>query len=512
MIHIKRLEDYCNSRYLDFEIKSETLFVDNKRFKIIDDQIKLFNSDFDWLPIIEDEFDGAVYDFGGRYYLHYVGEEVEMHELSNIGKAKQKLPFNSFIGIHSGNELLNGVGLYSDWIERAKFLGIKNLGICEKHTLVGVLDFQMKCKSEDIKPIIGMEIIVSKEDTKYNVKVYAKNFQGWQSLLAFNNELNVNEKKSIKEALLKEHQENLFIVIDPKGSEYKNTPSFIKLYQLDTVIYDNKDKDSDYINNLEKFLKSDLSPVELYDAYYINKGEESVRYALWGVAKEFDYKSSNQYLKNTDTYAIELLNLFEKGNASYVKLFKEARKNLKNIVDGCNFEYDTTTRHLPKYQMKPEEAKKFKTNEDLFLHLIKKGFAEKNIQDPHKYIDRLKHEIKVLKKGDVIDYFLILWDIIVYSKENNILTGVGRGSAGGSLISYLLGIIHIDPLEFDLIFSRFLNEGRIGEIKECEAFEIQTDKETIKLNEKSLLKIVRNQKNMTIFVEELKQGDLILKY
>ena len=90
------------------------------------------------------------------------------------------------------------------------------------------------------------------------------------------------------------------------------------------------------------------------------------------------------------------------------------------------------------------------------------------------------------------------------------LTGIGRGSAGGSLVSYLLGIIQINPMEFDLLFERFLNIGRMGEFRECDAFEIETDQGIIKLNEGSLIKIVRNEKETVIFVEQLLEGDEII--
>ena len=163
--------------------------------------------------------------------------------------------------------------------------------------------------------------------------------------------------------------------------------------------------------------------------------------------------------------------------------------------------------------MNPWEAEQFATNEELFLNLIKKGFKEKNIVDPHKYIDRLKTEIAVLKQGDVIDYFLSLYDIIQFAKRENMLTGIGRGSAGGSLVAYLLGIIQIDPLEFDLLFERFLNSGRMGEYQDRPSYDIELeDGSTITLAEGALVRVMRNEKETIVFIHDLQEGDQYLKH
>ena len=111
-----------------------------------------------------------------------------------------------------------------------------------------------------------------------------------------------------------------------------------------------------------------------------------------------------------------------------------------------------------------------------------------------------------------MDYFLLTRDIANFAKSNGVLLGLARGSAGGCLVSYLLDITEIDPLEYGLIFERFLNKGRMGAWTECEAYEIETDDGKIKLNEKSLLKVIRNQKEINIFVESLQEGDEIINY
>tara|TARA_R110000796_G_scaffold59008_1_gene135928 strand:- start:18015 stop:19568 length:1554 start_codon:yes stop_codon:yes gene_type:complete len=517
MIKKKDLEKYCKDQLLEFEIIGLCLLLNSKVFKIVDSEQTLFDEDFDFLPLLTEEekggVDGHVYQFCGIWYLQNTeDEEVKLTPIKNIGAAKQKIKTDHFLGIHSGMELLNGVGLYADWIKKAKFLGIKTLGICEKDSVGGSLDFQKQCLKNDIKPIIGITINVKSGTEIYSVKCYCKDFIGWQNLLKFTYKLNVNSEPNIEQQFLIDNSDGLCIVIDPKSSNFNDYKDVTNFYQLDTVSFEEENKDIEYANNLKEFLKSDMQPILIFDAYHIEKDEWKAREKLWGIAKSYDYKSKNQYLKNNDQFAIELMNLFVKGNNSWFKLFNEAKNNLNKLVEECNFTYDTTSRHLPKYQMTEEESKTFSTNEQLFLHFIKTGFKTRGVKAQQKYIDRLKKEINVLKDGDVIDYFLITRDIIMAAKENDTLVGLGRGSAGGCLVSYLLGIIEINPMELDLIFERFLNPGRMGSLNDCDAYVIQTDTEVITLNEKSILKIMRNQKEINIFVEDLVKGDEILKY
>ena len=105
-----------------------------------------------------------------------------------------------------------------------------------------------------------------------------------------------------------------------------------------------------------------------------------------------------------------------------------------------------------------KEDLKFENSENLFWYLIEQGLQSLVIdkgKDIDKYVERVELEYNVIKKGEIVDYFLILWDIIRWCKTQNILTGIGRGSAGGCLISYLIGITYIDPIEYNLLFERF---------------------------------------------------------
>lgn len=502
-----RLQKYLDAHLLEAEIDCEVLALGEKEYNIISDEELLFDEDFEFLPEFDD---GAVYELGGRWYLQEEEGVGELTELKYVGKAVTKLPTKNFLGIRSGYELRNGIGLHSEYVKKGKYLGVEALGICERSTLSGVLLFQGMCQREGIKSVIGMTVPVLDEDL-FDIKLYAKNFKGWSNLLKFSEVLNIEEKKAIDIEMFMDNLEGLIIVADPKSMDFNKMRPEFDYYQLDTVRFLNSSRDAEYINNLERFMRSDYSPISITDAFYLEKSEYVTREHLWAIAKSFDDKTDNQYFKSKDQYAKELIQMFDSSDKGWVSFFKEAVANEQALVDGCNFMYDTDTRHLPKYQMSKEESSQFETNEKLFMYLIKKGFKDRGVKS-QKYIDRVKEEIRVLRKGDVIDYFLVLHDIIGFAKKEELLTGIGRGSAGGSLVSYLLGLIQIDPLEFDLLFERFLNDGRMGEYEDRPLYIIEGDGKKIELIEGTIVRILRDEEEENVFVNDLKEGDEILKY
>ena len=504
-----KLYNYSKVMLLDFEIAESVYSIDDNKYLILDDVTNLIDEEGDFEPQTDEDVDGFVYEFGGRWYTQLKDQELTLTELAYIGKAKEKLPTQSFLGIRSGYELMNGIGLYKSWIQKAKFLGVETLGICERNTLGGVLAFQSECKNANIKSIIGMTIAVEGGD----IKLYAKDFQGWLNLLKFNTIINVDLKVNIPMQTLKENRDGLYLIADPKSMSYESIKNLdVDFYQLDTVNFLNADRDEKYIDNLELFIKSELEPISITDAFYLEAEDFRTRQAIWTINKAFDDTTDNQFFKSKTQYAGELLNMFHKEDKTWIKLFKAAIANELKLVEGCSFKYDTDTRHLPRYIMTEEESNQFDTNEQLFMHLVKKGFKDRDVQDADKYVARLKKEIAVLKMGDVIDYFLSLHDIIRYAKSQNMLTGIGRGSAGGSLVAYLLGIIQVDPLRFDLLFERFLNSGRMGKFEERPSYIVEADGNTLEFEEGSLVRINRNEKETVVFVHELVEGDEIIRY
>jgi len=206
------------------------------------------------------------------------------------------------------------------------------------------------------------------------------------------------------------------------------------------------------------------------DSYYLDKEDAHIKKLLnkiGGIGHQKD--SKDQYFKNLDDSFHILDKLFKEGDKRFFNLFEKAVANTVKLSESSNYKIPLDTFHLPNFSMKglPEIYQK-ETNEELFWYIIEEGMEEilenKKIkpEEVDLYYDRVEMEVELIKKGGYIDYFLIWWEIINWAKSQEILVGPGRGSAVGCLVSYLLDITKLDPIKYDLLFERFLNEGRIG--------------------------------------------------
>lgn len=472
-------EKWLKDNYLSFQyIKDNIYFVDKKLFLLLEgEENKMI--DFKFSLILNkkeynllDEVDFVVFLWGEKFY-YSPKEKIknpEFNLLRYIGRIEQySYPF---LGIHGKYELLNGSRDYNLWCQKALFLNIKTLGICEKNTLAGVLSFQEECKKNGINPIIGETISIKVEEQIYIGKVFVINEIGWRNLLLINADINAfNSARYICEERLLELSEGLVFIFHPAYFPYSSLKikqyllKFSQCYfQLDSCEYNNIETDQNFIINTNKYLKSSLKPILISDAYYLEKEDYEIKSTLNTISGERDLLANNQWFKIDDENFILLRELFEE-EVDFENILTKSIESLLQVEEVCSFKIETGKFKLPQYKMTEEQNKKFKSTEDLFFSIIEEGFQEKIINkniDLQVYSDRLEEEIKVIQKGGFESYFLILWDIVNFCQKNNILTGIGRGSAAGSLVSYLMGITKIDPIPYGLLFARFLNEGRIG--------------------------------------------------
>ena len=152
------------------------------------------------------------------------------------------------------------------------------------------------------------------------------------------------------------------------------------------------------------------------------------------------------------------------GDEELYAIFEKSFANQKLIIDSCEYELNFSGYHLPKYIYGEKEEIFEKLSSKEYLHyLVQKGVKEKLIgKDLYQYQKRYSYELKIIDEMGFNDYFLIVYDFVKYAKDNGILVGAGRGSAAGSLVCYLLDITEADPLEYNLLFERFLNKERIS--------------------------------------------------
>jgi len=421
--------------------------------------------------------DAWIFLWGSRFcYTDFMDEDTPSFKpFINMGELRAKAKFSlPALGVHGPYELMNAVGCYSDWCKRANFLQIKTLATVEHHTLGGSLAFQSACDKHDIKPIHGYSLRVDYGDAgTHAIKLYAVNKKGWRNLLGLNKLINVDGMEAVPFfTLISQYNEGLMAVVSvltPLSLQLiqsLNTNFTAAFYQLDCTTFVDEEYDFNRLNAIQNYLNTysdKLKPIAISDAYYIlaKTGHvKSVLNTLGGIP--FQHTSHQQYLKHTDDYAREFFELFDEGDLDFAKqIFKQAVQSVRIIERTCDFRIETGVLHLPEYVLSPEEQEHYGSAKEMFYANLDDKLQTLGLHEDERYKARLATECELIERGGFIDYFLILEDIIEWCKSQNILTGVGRGSAGGCLVAYVLGITKVDPIKYDLLFERFLNEARI---------------------------------------------------
>jgi len=326
--------------------------------------------------------------------------------------------------IKTDNSLLSSLIKIDELINYAKKNNINSLSITD-NKMYGAYYFYKKCTENNIKPLIGLEINI-KENT---FVLYAKNYDGYKNLLKLTSKENINTND------LKQHNKNLICIVP-----YNNK----KIYEGLKKIYE--DTFIGY-NTLEQ--KKNI-PIE--NKVYFNE-------TLYIEPNDYKYL---KYVKSIKEGLPHKEITEEKDK--YIKLHEEIKLNYPNylnnnykITEMCDLKIENEKNLIPKYNC-PNNLEPYDYLKKLCVEGLKKIFG----QTVNKvYVDRLKYEIDTINKMGFCNYFLIVWDYVKYAKENKILVGPGRGSAAGSLVSYVLNITTIDPIKYNLFFERFLNPERI---------------------------------------------------
>lgn len=298
------------------------------------------------------------------------------------------------------------------------FLSEKNIDVCGMcdENLYGVLEFYYACKKNNIKPIVGLDVIID----DLNIYLYAMNFDGYKNLLKIHT---LKEKNELILDDLSVYKDSILCIVPFKSKElFDKLKFFNNLY----ISYNNSLERLNaltitsnvlYINDLKALKKDDV----LFFAYLDKLRKEEV-----GMYEQNYYFAPEIDLGKIDE-VVSLLNLELKFNKKYIPKYKDN-------IDSSSFLHD----------------------------LCFKGLTKRlNGKVPDIYLKRLNYELKIINEMGFVDYFLIVYDYVLYAKRHDILVGPGRGSAAGSLVSYSIGITEIDPLKYNLLFERFLNPERV---------------------------------------------------
>ena len=327
----------------------------------------------------------------------------------------------------SNYTLLSSLLTTTDIVDYAEKQNISVIAITDTN-MYGTMEFIKKCESKNIKPIIGLQLLLD----EFCLIVYAKNYDGYKSLIKLSTIQN-ERKITLEDITL--YKNEVIAVLQYKDKEKYNELS--KIYDELYLGYTNKQEELEALlitNNIvffrESLYKTKNDAEMLPYLYRIRDGKT--------ISEDITYE-----IENHDLEISNLLDLTD----------NKGLLNTLKIADECNLEFPPAKNLLPIYEC--EDPSKY------LFELCKVGLSKRlNGNIPDKYKERLSYELKVIKDMGFPNYFLVVYDFIKFAKKNKILVGPGRGSAAGSLVAYSLGITDIDPLEYDLLFERFLNPER----------------------------------------------------
>ena len=374
----------------------------------------------------------------------------------------------TILQVTSGYSLLKStIDLYK-YVMTAKSLGYQKLALTDEGVLHGAIEFYNLCRSQTIEPIIGCVFQYKQwrnAEVLSSMIVYAKDEIGYQILI----ELSTLYQKSkvvtrVMEQKMKEGSKHLKFVFPQENSEWalecsngevafqrwlfeaeeryfstiylgieSNQPLSISLEQLE-------EWGQDFSMKLLPFVKT----------FYL-KAEDDFSYRVLKAIGDGETLSTTQAEVSGQYYLQDEKALTKQWTAL---LEGKLVRQLTEFVDSLKWEVPKHKLLLPKFQT-PDG----KTSQEYLVEICEQSLEEKDLMNDH-YHARLKYELSIIHQMGFDDYFLIVWDIMKYAHEAGIQTGPGRGSAAGSLVSYLLNITKVDPIEYQLLFERFLNPER----------------------------------------------------
>ena len=325
------------------------------------------------------------------------------------------IPFN----IKTDASLLKSLIKIDDLINIAKEYNYEALTITD-NKMYNVMSFYHKCLISNIKPIIGIELTINNN----TFLLYAKDILGYYNLVRITSLENITINDLTKDGLI--------LILPYKSFELKN-----ELEQIFDDIYYSYENAFEYeqIKDTKCIYVNEIKALTLEDTEYLSY-LDSIR-----TGESLEIKYNDYYLKPKE----ELIKL---------------EKNIKyheEIYNKCNVEINYRDDLLPKFKC-PNNEDSFSYLKKLCLIGVKKKLGE---TVPKIYQERLKYELNVINEMGFCNYFLIVQDYVKFAKENGILVGPGRGSAAGSLVSYVLDITDVDPIKYNLLFERFLNKMRV---------------------------------------------------
>jgi len=396
---------------------------------------------------------------------------------------------------HSHYSLLDGLAKIDELVARTKELGMDALALTDHGNLYGAIEFYKKAKKAGIKPILGVEAYLApgargdrgEAGAKtglptgkagrlpyYHLVLLAKDNTGWKNLLRLVTRANLEGfyyKPRMDKEILREHHEGLIALSACLTGEIPRLLAQHKMEEAETALREYQD-----IFGTENFFleigthpnipdtvpvrealirlaqKTGAPLVATQDIHYAKHEDAEYHDILLAVQTGTQLSDGDRLTLKDDDFSLQ-------GPEHMAKLFAdvpEAIEHTAKIAERCNVELPLGQIHLPSFPL-PADRTPMQHLRALAEDRLPSRYPERG----NEVLDRIEYELGVIEKTGFADYFLIVQDFIQWAKSHGIIVGPGRGSAAGSIISYILGITDIDPLKYDLLFERFLNPDRV---------------------------------------------------
>ena len=392
--------------------------------------------------------------------------------------------------VHSHYSLLDGLTKIDDLIETAKADGAPAVALTDHGVMYGAIEFYEKCKKEGIKPIIGVEAYLTPgsrhdrtirpdERNYYHLVLLAKNTIGYHNLIKLTSLAHVEGfyyKPRIDWEILSQYCEGVIatssclageiprlLLAGKRDKAIEKIQDYVKLFGKENFFLELQDhpeipdqvKLNDILIELSKEL--DLPLIVTNDVHYLKSEDDEAQDILLCLQNKS---------KKEDTTRMSMLgvNYSLKPEADIAKAFAhvpEALANTVKIADMCNLEIELGKIQLPYFEV-PDGYDGNSYLRKLTLERFTKRYGKTYEEIDQVYRDRVDYELEVIAKMGWPSYFLIVADFVNWAKDQGIIVGPGRGSAAGSLVCYVLGITNLCPIEYNLVFERFLNPDRIS--------------------------------------------------
>ncbi|MDA3951860.1 MAG: DNA polymerase III subunit alpha, partial [Spirochaeta sp.] len=382
---------------------------------------------------------------------------------------------------HSDYSLLKGAASISGMVRRASDLQMPALALTDDGNLFGALTFYHSCREREIKPIIGCDFFVAPssrhrksglDGANRNGKVVllARNREGYKNLIRLSS-IGYLEgfyyRPRIDHEVMEAHSEGLLMLT---GSLSGEIPRLLLANRRDEArelltwyqrVYGDENVYLELTNNgipeqkvlgemlTELGRAADVPLVAANDTHYISRADANAQDVLLCIGSNRKKSETNRFKFSTEEFylkdATEMRQIFPE--------HPEALSNTVAIAERCNLEIDLPGPKFPVYEIPAT----FQEKDEYLRHLVTEGLKERYNPVSDEIRARADYELGVITSMDFTGYFLIVWDFIKYARDNDIPVGPGRGSGAGSIVAYALKITDIDPLQYGLLFERFLN-------------------------------------------------------